>query len=142
MVSKALTSSSPTGEFAITNDYGYYAVETTLNNQTTIIFIKCVPPSACPARQYNFGVQTCAEGYSGTRCGTCQQSYYSYGSLCNKCPELNLSPIILGLITFAVLVIVMYLAYKMSKMDVCFIGVVYTYFQVIVRLIEGTVCIL
>lgn len=105
-------------------------METALQNETTVIFIKCVPPEACPARQYKSGIQECAEGYSGTRCGTCQQSYYSYGNLCNKCPDLNFSPVLVGIAAFFVLVIVMYLAYKMSKMDVGFIGVVYTYFQV------------
>jgi IPT/TIG domain len=130
MVSPTINFSSPTGEFPITNDFGYYAVETSINNQTTVIFIRCVPPEACPARQFKSSAQTCATGYSGSRCGVCAQRYYSYGSVCNKCPDLNFSPVALGGIALAVLIIVMYLAYKMSKMDVGFIGVVYTYFQV------------
>ena len=44
---------------------------------------------------------------------------------------MNLHPALLGLIAFFSIAVVIYVAYSMSKMDVGFIGVVYTYFQVI-----------
>lgn len=126
---------SPSGDFPITNQYGYYGVVATLNNETTVLFLECVPPEACPARQFKNGMQTCATGYNGSRCGTCEYGYYTYGTVCNKCADVDIPPAVLGLIAFFVLAVVLYLAYRMSKMDVGFIGVVYTYFQVCSRVI-------
>ena len=121
---------SPTGDFPITNQYGYYGILTQTSNETSVTFLECIPQEACPVSLYKFGVQTCAPGYNGSRCGICQVKYYSYNSLCNKCPDLDLSPWLLVFLAFVVLVIVLYVAYKLSKMDLGFIGVVYTYFQV------------
>lgn len=134
--------SSPTGAFPITNDYGYYAVKTTLNGEDTVIFIECAPPAACPAQQFKLSSQECAIGYNGTRCGTCAQGYYTYSNVCEKCPNLDFPPAALAGLAFVVLIVVLYITYKMSKMDLGFIGVVYTYFQVNQDLIAGFISIL
>jgi hypothetical protein len=121
---------SPTGDFPITNQFGFYGFFITEGNETSASFLECIPPEACPVSQFKFGSQSCSPGYNGSRCGTCEKRYYSYNNLCNKCPDLNLSPILLVFLAFIVLSIVLYIAYKLSKMDLGFIGVVYTYFQV------------
>ena len=118
---------SPTGAFNITNAAGYYPMEQDGN----LVFIPCFPTSSCPQGNYKNNTMTCGEGYGGTRCGSCALSYYTYGNLCYKCPEIKFEAWQIGLIAIVVLVILLYLAYQVSKLDVAFIGIVYTYFQAI-----------
>lgn len=44
-------------------------------------FVGCAPPESC------LGYNTCAEGYTGTRCALCADGYFRFNAVCQVCPS-------------------------------------------------------
>jgi hypothetical protein len=54
------------------------------------IAIPCIPSSACPnSTSSEVWSTTCAVGYTGNLCGTCDQGYWRYFPYCMKSPEFK-----------------------------------------------------
>lgn len=105
------------------NEFGYFK----LSNAT---FIKCSPEEACPLGTATVGeLNSCTEGYAGTRCGKCIDGYFRAGEKCFKCAttELNLS-IVLPLTLF-VIILVLGVMMLIRKFDLGFFSIMVTLLQ-------------
>jgi hypothetical protein len=122
---------SDDGEYYPVNKPGYYPTD-------NFEFLECAPSEACPAGNisasrdaYQFNVQfTCAEGYAGLRCGKCSPNYFRRGIQCASCPVYRINPLLLGLIMFIALLIAIGVVNILRKIDVGFIGILLSYWQV------------
>ena len=118
---------SLTGLSNITNAFGYYPVV----RENELLFIACVPPEACARASFQNGQMICGRGYTGTRCGSCASRYYAYGQQCVPCPRIDLQPWQVWSLALLAALVLLYLAYWLSKLDMAFLGILSTYLQAV-----------
>jgi hypothetical protein len=135
----------PNGDYYPVNLAGYYPVD-------LFVYMPCIPVEACPAGKQaisssNLTLEAyssaflnanssqmqfpCADGYTSVRCGQCARGYYRKGSSCAACPNYNLTPALIALIIFVVLVLLLVAVNLLRKIDIGFIGILFSYWQMV-----------
>jgi hypothetical protein len=103
---------------------GYWNYKTDFNN-----FYLCKPKESCPG----YSPENCTEGYKGIRCGQCNQKWYKFRGICNKCERTEITWIRLLALGGALAIItgIFFALSSMKVQHIASIAIAFSFWQVL-----------